>query len=51
MNDYKKLYIFGYLDGLKDSSTKIKKTFDKKKVLSMLYDLGYIKGYKNKTLK
>ncbi len=52
MYKYIRALVLGYEEGLKEKQ-KIKiKNYDKKKILSKLYDIGYIEGVrKNNTLK
>ncbi len=52
MYKYIRALVLGYEEGLKVKQ-KIKiKNYDKKKILSKLYDIGYIEGIrKNNTLK
>lgn len=52
MYKYIRALVLGYEEGLKIKQ-KIKiKNYDKKKILSKLYDIGYIEGVrKNNTLK
>lgn len=52
MYKYIRALVLGYEEGLK-AKQKIKiKNYDKKKILSKLYDIGYIEGIrKNNTLK
>lgn len=52
MHKYIRALVLGYEEGLKVKQ-KIKiKNYDKKKILSKLYDIGYIEGVrKNNTLK
>lgn len=52
MYKYIRALVLGYEEGLKVKQ-KIKiKNYDKKKILSKLYDIGYIEGVKkNNTLK
>lgn len=52
MYKYIRALVLGYEEGLK-LKQKIKiKNYDKKKILSKLYDIGYIEGVrKNNTLK
>lgn len=52
MYKYIRALVLGYEEGLKVKQ-KIKiKNYDKKKILSKLYDIGYIEGArKNNTLK
>lgn len=52
MYKYIRALVLGYEEGLK-MKQKIKiKNYDKKKILSKLYDIGYIEGVrKNNTLK
>ena len=54
MNKYLRAYKLGYLEGLKDIRKNIKFVkINEMEILSKLYDLGYIDGYKlkNKPLK
>jgi len=53
---YIKIFEIGFLDGIKDAinnklKTKKFKIINDKEILSKLYDIGYIKGYKKITLK
>ena len=56
MYKYIRIFEIGFLDGIKDAiNSKHKnrnfKKINDKEVLSKLYDIGYIKGYKKMTLK
>lgn len=54
MHKYIKSYKYGYEEGIKDAyrdylnnKSKNFKNINKKEVLSKLYDLGYVDGYRN----
>lgn len=52
MYKYIRALVLGYEEGLKETKKLNIKKNDKKKILSKLYDIGYIEGLrKNNTLK
>ena len=52
MYKYIRALVLGYEEGLKETKKLKIKKYDKKKILSKLYDIGYIEGLrKNNTLK
>lgn len=52
MYKYIRALVLGYEEGLKVKQRIKIKNYDKKKILSKLYDIGYIEGVrKNNTLK
>ena len=54
MNRIFRAYILGFNAGVKDYKREKNKKFikiDEKELLSKIYDVGYIDGYKNKSFK
>ncbi len=52
MYKYIRALVLGYEEGLKEKNKPKIKNYDKKKIISKLYDVGYIEGLrKNNTLK
>ncbi len=52
MYKYIRALVLGYEEGLKEKKKLKIKNYDKKKIISKLYDVGYVEGLrKNSTLK
>lgn len=52
MYKYIRALVLGYEQGLKENKNIKIKNYDKKKIISKLYDIGYIEGIKkNNSLK